>query len=303
MNKLVFIGQEETGLRCLEALVRQGAPLVATYVRAAGGVGIAAFEELAGSDLPVYAVEDINAATHVESIGRLQPDMIYQISWSQLLREELLAIPRHGVVGMHCSLLPRHRGRAPIPWSIILGLRRSGMSMFYLDTRADRGDLIGQEEFAIGPHDYAAEVYDKACAAAVRLVDVYHPQLLAGTAPRISQCGLLSDYWPKRTPCDGLIDWNMAAPRLYDWVRALSHPFPGAFAAWRGERLRVWRASVTVAAVAAAGTVVGIDEAGIAVATGEGVLRLETVQGEGEEEEPATAYADRRGLAVGDRIE
>jgi methionyl-tRNA formyltransferase len=298
VKRVVFIGQEKLGRACLQELHRLGAHIAAVFVpgpqMTARGIAQCSLGDLSPEGTPVFEVEDINATEHVRQIRALEPDLIYQIGWSQLLKGDLLAIPVDGVIGMHCSLLPHHRGRAPIPWSIIFGLRRSGMSMFYLDTNADKGDLIGQVTFEIGAEDYASDVYESATAAAVELVGTYHPLLVEEKAPRISQQGLLSDYWPKRTPADGLIDWNMSAGRLGDWVRALSHPFPGAFTTWSGSRLWIWKAKPCKGEVKReAGEVEGIVAGGIVVATGDGLLQLESVQCEGGVEEPASEFAAR----------
>lgn len=305
-KRIVFIGTEEIGWRCLETLVEMGAAIAGAFTlteeRAREGVAFLSFAPFADRSVPLHFVEDINADTVIARIRAMRPDFVYQIGWSQLLTAEILEIPTGGCVGMHCSLLPKHRGRAPIPWSIIFGLRRSGMSLFHLEPTADSGDLIGQESFAILRDDSASEVYDKATEAAVRLVRRFHPQLEAGTAPRIPQDRRHSDRWPRRTPDDGLIDWDRSAHHLYDWVRALTHPFPGAFTFWRDRKLTIWRAKPgDPDTISAAGTVLAVDqERGVLVGTGEGALWLTSVQWFGDDERPAPDFAVRHGLGVGE---
>lgn len=306
-NRVVFIGAEETGRRCLEALVRSGVDVAGAFTldRPVGGhlVGPDAFARFQDLGVPVHFVSDINAADVVGQVRALEPDLLYEIGWSQLLSPAVLAVPRDGCLGMHCSLLPKHRGRAPIPWSIIFGLRRSGMTLFYLSERADAGDIIGQESFAIGPDDTATEVYQKSVDAAVRLITTYHPLLERGEAPRLPSDPRFSDYWPKRTPEDGVIDWDRSARCLYDWVRALTHPFPGAFTFWRDRKLLVWKAAPAETTGEEAGRLLAIDAgAGLLVGTGEGSLWLHTVQLENDEELPACAFAARYGAVVGDQF-
>lgn len=304
MKRIVYVGQEKLGRACLYSLLQLGANIVAVFTPgpkiAAGGIAQCSFGDLSCEKMPVFEVEDINADECVRQIRAFAPDLIYQIGWSQLLKRQLLAIPVDGVIGMHCSLLPHHRGRAPIPWSIILGLRRSGMSMFYLDVNADKGDLIGRVEFPICAGDYAVDVYESATVAAIELMHVYHPLLVEGKAPRISQQGQPSDYWPKRTPDDGLIDWNMTAARLGDWVRALSHPFPGAFTTWSGHRLWIWKANACSGSVQrVAGSVENIGPEGILIATGDGLLCIERLQCEEGVEEEAIDFAARTAIKEG----
>ena len=205
---------------------------------------------------------------------------------------------------MHCSLLPKHRGRAPIPWAIILGLRRSGMTLFYMTEEADKGDVIGQVTFDIGPHDTATEVYAKSVEASVELIETYHPLLERGEAPRTPQDLSRSDYWRRRIPQDGLIDWDRTASHLYDWVRALTHPFPGAFTYWRNQKLTVWRAEPEEARGSYQwGTVLEADsQGGVLVAVAEGALRLHRVQLEGEEEISGSSFAAYRSVEKGEGL-
>lgn len=303
--RVVFIGSEEIGWASLRALLDAGANVVGVYAlnEAAGRRVVAhrSFEPFAAEHVALNYGDGMLTAGDVATIRQLRPDLIYEVGWSQLLPPELLTIPALGTVGMHCSLLPKHRGRAPIPWSIIHGLTRSGMTLFYLTGDADRGDIVGQEAFAIGPHDTAADVYGKAVVAAVTLIGRYHPQLAGGVAPRIRQDPARSDYWPKRTPQDGLIDWEMSTARLYDWVRALTHPFPGAFTFWGDRKLLVWQARPESGTTAArAGAVLTASSAGILVGTGDGALAVTSLQIEGEDELDAATFLRRHTLSVSD---
>lgn len=304
-KRVVFIGTEELGWRCLETLIEIDASIDGVFTlsedHARQAAAFRSFRPFEATTAALHFVPDINAPEVVDCIRAMRPDLIYQIGWSQLLSAELLDIPREASVGMHCSLLPKHRGRAPIPWSIIFGLRRSGMSLFHLTPDPDAGALIGQEPFAILPDDSATDVYAKAVEAAVRLIRTFHPLLDAGTAPSIPQDRRPLDRWPRRTPDDGLIDWDRSAHHLYDWVRALTHPFPGAFTFWRDRKLTVWRATPAgIEGAGTAGTVLTVDPArGILVETGEGTLWLTSVQWDGDEERPAADFAIRQGVDAG----
>ena len=178
---------------------------------------------------------------------------------------------------MHPTLLPRHRGRAPIPWAILSGLAKTGVTLFQIvDPTADSGPLVGQIEVPIAPDETATTLFAKLAQAHVELVRRCVPELLERRAPRVPQDDRRGSWWPKRTPADGIIDWETRAPYLHDWVRAQTRPYPGAFTFLGDERVVVWRASaVEWAGDAPAGTVV---DAGPVVACGEGALLLEEVE-------------------------
>jgi methionyl-tRNA formyltransferase len=152
------------------------------------------------------------------------------------------------------------------------------------DATADSGPIVGQVEVPVAPDETATTLFDRLAAAHVDLVRDHLPGLLAGTAPRLPQDPRRASAWQKRTPADGIIDWDTRAPYLYDWVRAQTRPYPGAFTFLGDTRIVVWRAAPTyLAAGAPAGTVVEGRESGVVVACGDGGLVLEEVEPEGGE--------------------
>ena len=181
---------------------------------------------------------------------------------------------------MHPTLLPRHRGRAPIPWAILTGLARTGVTLFEIvDATADSGAIVGQRVVEISADETATTLFERIAEAHVSLIREYVPQLLTRTAPRIAQDPVRASSWPKRTPADGIIDWETRAPYLHDWVRAQTRPYPGAFTFLGREKVVVWRARpVSLDAEAPAGTVVAARPEGPVVACGEGGLLLEEVE-------------------------
>ena len=210
----------------------------------------------------------------------LAPDAIFVVGWSQLVREELLALARRGVFGMHPTLLPRHRGRAPIPWAILSGLATTGVTLFEIvDGTADSGPIVGQVEIPVAADETATTLYEKVADAHVELIRRCVPLLVAGEAPRVPQDERRASAWPKRTPADGIIDWDTRAPYLYDWVRAQTRPYPGAFTYLGHEKVIVWRARpLAIDVEAPGGTIVGEESAGPVVACGEGALLLEEIE-------------------------
>ena len=233
--RAVWVSFDTIGRDCLEAAAAARAELVGV-VTLPGPVdptrsGQCSFDEIA-SRLGARFVEttDVNAPATVAAIGELDPDLVVVVGWSQLVRGELIATAREGVFGMHPTLLPRHRGRAPIPWAILGGLAKTGVTLFEIvDPTADSGPIVGQVEVPIAPDETATTLFDKLARAHVEVVRRCVPELLERRAPRIPQDDRRGSWWPKRTPADGIIDWETRAPYLYDWVRAQTRPYPGAF--------------------------------------------------------------------------
>ena len=283
--RLAWMSFDSVGRDCLEAASAAGAD-VAAVVTLPGPIdpnraGQCAFDEVAARlGAPLIETLDVNAPETVAAVVETSPDTIFVVGWSQLVHEGLIGAAPKGVFGMHPSLLPRHRGRAPIPWAILSGLATTGVTLFEIvDPTADSGPIVGQLEISVARAETATSLYDKVAEAHVELVRRYVPLLAEGRAPRSPQDPARSSSWPKRTPLDGIIDWHTRAPYLDDWVRAQTRPYPGAFTFAGDAKLTVWRARALAAeAPHPAGEVVERRPEGPVVACGEGALLLEEVE-------------------------
>jgi methionyl-tRNA formyltransferase len=216
------------------------------------------------------------------------PDVLLVVGWTQLLKEELLAIPKVAL-GFHASLLPKYRGRAPINWALIHGERETGNTLIVLAPGADVGDIVAQRTIPIGDDDDCATLYGKVAATEVEILSDVLPLIAKGRMPRRKQDESKATVMPKRRPEDGLIDWTRPSRALYDWVRALTHPYPGAFTFFEGRRVFVWCAALpapgeSVPARSVPGTLARSLESGPLVATGDGWLHLISVSRDGEPE-------------------
>ena len=284
--RTVWVSFDVIGRRCALASAEAGADVVG-LVTLPGPVdpnrsGQCSFEDVAERlAAPLVESADINADATVDAVRALDPELIFVVGWSQLVRDPFIETASSGVYGMHPSLLPRHRGRAPIPWAILSGLARTGVTLFEItDPTADAGPIVGQAEVEIAEDETATTLFDKLSDAHEDLVRTHVPQLIAGAAPKVPQDARRASVWPKRTPADGIIDWDTRASRLDDWVRAQTHPYPGAFTFRGNERVVVWRASTIDAGGrhGPAGTVVELRDEGPVVACGEGALLLEELE-------------------------
>jgi len=299
--RTLFVGAVEEGRRCLDAMLAAGERFVGVVTLkdslAATTSGAVSFDDLGQRGIPVVKVSDLNGPAGVSAVAGLAPDLILVIGWTRLLSREVLAIPRLGCVGFHASLLPRYRGRAPVNWAIINGERETGNTMFFLDEGVDTGDVIAQRRIPIAYEDTCATLYGKVADSAIEMLSETLPLLKQGRVEARRQDHTLATVMPKRRPEDGRIDWSRGSRALYDWVRALTHPYPGAFAVSGGRRLFVWEArealepSGDAGREAAPGTVLGVSGRDLLVAVGGGALALRRVQWDGERETDGSELA------------
>ncbi|HEX4745378.1 MAG TPA: methionyl-tRNA formyltransferase, partial [Gaiellaceae bacterium] len=275
--RTVWVSFDTIGRDCLEAAAESGAEIVGV-VTLPGPIdpnrsGQCSFDDVAARhDAALIETRDVNAPETLNALRKLEPELVFVVGWSQLVHEPFIATAREGVFGMHPSLLPRHRGRAPIPWAILSGLARTGVTLFEIvDGTADSGSIVGQVVVDIAPDETATTLFARIAEAHVELVREFVPQLAARTAPRIPQDPTRASTWHRRTPSDGIIDWETRAPYVYDWVRAQTRPYPGAFTYLGETKVIVWRArAVELGEAAPAGTIVDLRPEGPVVACGEG---------------------------------
>lgn len=281
---VVFVGTVEFSRYALKGLIDNHAPLAAVFTLDSSLKGtvsdFATFDDLLkGENIPLLQVNNLNSDEVIQTLKKIKPDFIYVIGWSRLVKPEVLATAKRGGIGLHPTLLPEGRGRAPIPWTILKGLRKSGVSLFYLAEAPDAGDIIGQTSYDIASNETATTLYKKVCNATYSLVKDTYPLLISGKAPRVQQDESKVTHWTKRTPQDGLIDWNKSSQEIYALIRAVTHPYPGAFGYLNKKKIYVWKAKIIeFQGKAAAGTILSDKEETMTVKTGDGALLLESVQ-------------------------
>jgi UDP-4-amino-4-deoxy-L-arabinose formyltransferase/UDP-glucuronic acid dehydrogenase (UDP-4-keto-hexauronic acid decarboxylating) len=254
--------------------------------------------------VPVHYLEDPKSPAFRELIASYAPDFLFSFYYRYMVPAAVLEIAPRGALNLHGSLLPRYRGRAPVNWVLVEGESETGVSFHYMVAKPDAGDLVDQERVAIEPADTAFTLYGKLEGAAGRLLDRALPALAAGTARPIPLDLSKGSYRGGRKPADGRIDWSWPSGRIYDLVRGVTHPYPGAFTTLRGSRLLVWWAlALDSDTEAEPGTVTAVDRDGITVAAGEGgSVRLITLQLDGQPELPACSLALAAGIAPGERL-
>ncbi|RLC07758.1 MAG: bifunctional UDP-glucuronic acid oxidase/UDP-4-amino-4-deoxy-L-arabinose formyltransferase, partial [Deltaproteobacteria bacterium] len=224
--------------------------------------------------------DDINHPLWANKIKTIKPDIIFSFYYRKLVGEDILAIPNAGCLNLHGSLLPAYRGRAPVNWVLVNGETETGVTLHYMTKRPDAGDIVSQKKIVISDDDTALTLHKKTAVAASEMLDNILPQLKTGTAPRHPQDDTGASYFGRRSPGDGEIDWTRPASEIRNLIRAVSHPYPGAFSFVGERKCLFW--SVKIAndngLEMHPGTIVSTDP--LVIACGEGAVQAEFGQPE-----------------------
>ncbi|OQR28073.1 bifunctional UDP-glucuronic acid oxidase/UDP-4-amino-4-deoxy-L-arabinose formyltransferase [Pseudomonas sp. Bc-h] len=247
LNAVVF-AYHDIGCVGIEALLNAGYEISAVFTHADDPREKTFFGSVAQlcaqHDIAVHAPEDPNHPLWIERISKLAPDFIFSFYYRHLLGENLLACARNGGFNLHGSLLPRYRGRAPANWVLVNGETETGVTLHRMVKRADAGAIVAQQRVSISATETALSLHGKLRTSAADLLSETLPLLGRGQLPGIEQDESRATYFGRRTPADGLIDWQQPASRLYNLVRAVTQPYPGAFCPLGERKLIVWSARV-----------------------------------------------------------
>lgn len=306
MVKVILFGYHEYAAIGLEELLRADANVVALVTHedsASENVWYRTPAALARErGIPVYTPEDPNAPEFLALLRDLAPDLVLSIYYRQLLCQEILALPSLGALNLHGSLLPKYRGRCPVNWVLVSGEMETGVTLHHMVERADAGDIVAQASVRIAFDDTALTLHRKLFAASRTLLRRWLPAVLSGTAPRTPQDHTQATYFGGRKPEDGLLDWGCSATVLHNLVRAVAHPYPGAFTYHEGKKLFVWQAHPAFdrASWGKPGEVLDTSGDDLFVATGSGVLRVGSLQLDGGPELTAAAAHTAKLVAPGE---
>ena len=246
-NAVVF-AYHDIGCAGIEALLAAGYDIAAVFTHADdpkennfyGSVA----QLCARNGIPVHAPEDANHPLWIERIAKLKPDFIFSFYYRNLLSEALLATASKGAFNLHGSLLPKYRGRAPANWVLVKGETETGVTLHRMVKRADAGAILAQQKVAIERTDTGLTLHAKLRDAASNLLRDALPQLAAGKLTETAQDESQATYFGRRTAADGKLEWKKPAEELFNLVRAVTQPYPGAFCAVGEHKLIVWQAEV-----------------------------------------------------------
>lgn len=310
--RLVFMGYSNIGHICLEVLIdlcRQFHDEIAAVVTHEDNPGeqvwFKSVKELAQThNLPVYTPANPNEPAFVDILRSLSPDLLFSAYYRLMLQQPILDIPTMGALNLHGSLLPRYRGRCPVNWVLVQGEALTGVTLHYMEAKPDCGDLVAQAQVPITPEDTALTLSDKMTRAAGDVMRRTYPLLRLDLAPRIPQDHSRASYFGGRTPEDGRIDWRQPATQIYNLIRAVTHPFPGAFTTWHGNKILIWAGRVASDYTGPAlppGQVL-VNDNQVVIGTGQGVLSVQAAQVAGQAEVGAEALGQEFGFLVGETL-
>ena len=228
---------------------------------------------------PVLQPETVRTDELHSQMAELQPDLYVVVAFGQILPQSLLDVPTRGAINVHASLLPRHRGAAPIQWAIIEGDPETGVTTMMMDMGMDTGDILLTEKTAIDPGETAASLHDRLGLMGAQVLIRTLERLQNGTLSRTPQDHDQATYAPMLKKKDGEIDWSLPADQIERLIRGVT-PWPGAYTFSDGMRLKIFRASVLERDISVApGTILECFPGELRVATGKGALAIREIQG------------------------
>ncbi|WP_312270279.1 bifunctional UDP-4-amino-4-deoxy-L-arabinose formyltransferase/UDP-glucuronic acid oxidase ArnA [Pseudomonas sp.] len=281
MTKTVVFAYHDIGCAGIEALIAAQYEIAAVFTHADDPNENRFFASVAQlcarHGIPVHAPEDVNHPLWIERIRQLEPEFIFSFYYRHLLSEDILAMARKGAYNLHGSLLPRYRGRAPANWVLVNGETETGVTLHRMERRPDTGPIVSQSRVAIAQDDTAHTLHAKLREASRQLLVEILPRLAHGDVQEVTQDDSKASYFGRRTPADGELDWTRPASELYNLIRAVTQPYPGAFSFVGDRKLIVWQAqAVDTRHDQKPGAVVSLDP--LRIACGDGVLEIQAGQ-------------------------
>ncbi len=237
--RIVFLGTPSFAVPSLDALVKAGHKVVAVYTQpdrpkgrgnqvAQSPIKIAALEY----GLPVLQPERIRRPESVEGLRVLEPELMIVVGYGQIIPQNIIDLPRHGILNVHGSLLPKYRGAAPIQWAIANGEEVTGVTTMQIDAGLDTGDMLLKSETSIGPNETASELGTRlALMGAASLLQTIE-DLQAGRLRPEKQNNEEATFAPILKKTDGEVDWQQSAHEIYNRFRGFT-PWPGAYTVFR----------------------------------------------------------------------
>ena len=245
--KVVLIGAVEFSFAMLETLISHKAEVVGVITTKKNLINDD-FKDLTplctGNGIPIHYTNDINSAETISWLVASECHIVFCCGWSSLIKAEIIGTPRFGVIGYHPSALPKNRGRHPLIWTLVLGLKESASTFFLIDEGVDSGQIVSQRFFVVNPDDNARSLYNKIVDfAKIQIIEIMD-QLKHGSLSLAPQDLSSGNIWRKRSYEDGQIDWRMSASMVCNLVRGLSEPYCGAHLKYCGSDITVTSCNV-----------------------------------------------------------
>jgi methionyl-tRNA formyltransferase len=248
--KFAFVTCVQLGLSCIEKIYEIGGSLdllitLHDYkaVKKSGRIYLDEFAQK--HTVPLLKIDHINEPKVKEMLRENDIDYLFIIGWSQIADSELIHIPQYGTFGIHPTLLPEGRGRAAIPWTIIKGLKQTGVTLFQLDEGVDTGPVVKQLIIPVSEQETATTLYEKVNKAHEELIGKVYLDMQSGTIRLHEQNHSQATEWSGRTPTDGEIFSSMTVEEADRLIRATTHPYPGAFVKTQKGKKIIWKAQIS----------------------------------------------------------
>ncbi|WP_461202626.1 methionyl-tRNA formyltransferase [Enterococcus sp. N342-3-1-2] len=306
MTKIVFMGTPAFSVPILEGLLEEGYEIAAVVTQPDRPVGRKRIitptpvkEAALKHGLLVLQPEKISGSPEMEQIKTLAPDLLITAAFGQFLPSSLLAVPTHGALNVHASLLPKYRGGAPVHYAIMAGDQETGVTIMEMIKKMDAGGIFAQERLPITPQDDVGTMFDKLSALGKTLLLQTLPKILSGELTPVPQDEDLVTYSPNISREQEAIDWGKTAQQIDAQVRGM-RPWPIAFTMYQDQRWKIWSvSSVAQTTTAAPGTIIERSKKELLIACGSGtVLAIDSLQPAGKGQQDIAAFLNGSGQQV-----
>ena len=310
--KIIYMGTPDFAVAPLEAILKAGHEVTAVVTQPDRQKGrgrevqYSPVKECALSyGIPVLQPLKIKEEDAVEELRKYPADIFVVAAFGQLLSEEILNMPRLGCINIHASLLPAYRGAAPIQWCVINGEEKTGVTIMQMAKGMDTGDILLQKEVVLDEKETGGSLFDRLMETGAELIVEVLPKIEAGELTPVVQKEELATYAGKITKDMGNIDFAKSAVTIERLIRGLN-PWPSAFTHYKGRILKIWEADVVSECANAEnpvpGTVIAMDKESFTLATGEGALRIRSLQPEGKKRMSCAEFMRGYEVKVGEAL-
>lgn len=308
--RIIFMGTPDFSVPTLESLIKSRHEVIAVVTQPdkpkgrGGAIQMPPVKETAlQHDIPVYQPVRAKDPAFVDEMRALNPDVMVVIAFGQILSEELLHVPKYGCVNIHASLLPAYRGAAPIQWAVINGDKETGITTMMMDVGMDTGDMLEKAVITLDEKETGGSLFDRLSQMGGDLILSTLDKIEDGTVVRTPQDHEKATYVKKIPKTLGDIDWSMDAAAIERLIRGLN-PWPSAYTRWNGKMLKIWDALVLPSEHdAPCGTVIEASGDSLKVQTGNGVLKILSLQLEGKKRMDTAAFLRGYPVEMGCQLE
>jgi len=295
--KIIFMGTPDFSVGTFEALIEAGHEIVLAVTQPdkpkgrGGKMQYSPVKETALKyGIPVFQPKKVRQAECIEELRRYGADIMVVIAFGQILPKEILEMTPYGCVNVHASLLPKYRGAAPIQWAVINGEDVSGVTTMQMDEGLDTGDMILKKEVVLDEKETGGSLFDKLSAAGAVLCVETLKALEEGSASFEKQGETTTEYARMLDKDMGSIDWKKDAQTIERLIRGLN-PWPSAYTRWDDKVMKLWEADVVAQNTQSLpGTIVSVEKDGFCVQTGDGLLKVRSLQIPGKKRMEAGAF-------------